>query len=88
MSMSQPNASRRYFLKSTAGGTLTLPALIKQGEAQATSEHIPVIDTHLHCFAGKDDDRFPYHRHAPYRPDKAATPHHLLSCSAYLIINV
>jgi predicted TIM-barrel fold metal-dependent hydrolase len=41
-----------------------------------------VIDTHLHCFAGKDDPRFPYPPRAPYRPEKAATPEHLLKCMA------
>jgi predicted TIM-barrel fold metal-dependent hydrolase len=39
-----------------------------------------VIDTHLHCFAGKDDRRFPYHPRGPYRPEKPATPEHLLKC--------
>lgn len=38
----------------------------------------PVIDSHLHCFAGKDDPRFPYHDKAPYRPEKALTPESLL----------
>jgi predicted TIM-barrel fold metal-dependent hydrolase len=39
-----------------------------------------VIDTHLHCFAGEGDARFPYHTQAPYRPPQAATPEHLLKC--------
>jgi predicted TIM-barrel fold metal-dependent hydrolase len=39
-----------------------------------------VVDTHLHCFAGKDDARFPYHERAPYKPDAAATPEQLLRC--------
>ncbi len=39
-----------------------------------------VVDTHLHCFAGPDDTRFPYHERAPYRPESAATPEHLLRC--------
>ena len=43
-------------------------------------QHLPVIDTHLHCFAGPNDDRFPYHNQAPYRPAEAATPEHLLAC--------
>ncbi len=41
-----------------------------------------VVDTHLHCFAGQDR-RFPYHARAPYRPDAAATPEHLLKCMDY-----
>jgi predicted TIM-barrel fold metal-dependent hydrolase len=39
-----------------------------------------VVDAHLHCFAGKDDKRFPYHANGPYKPDAAATPEHLLKC--------
>jgi predicted TIM-barrel fold metal-dependent hydrolase len=42
----------------------------------------PRIDCHLHCFAGTADARFPYHSAAPYRPDAAATPQHLLHCMA------
>jgi predicted TIM-barrel fold metal-dependent hydrolase len=38
-----------------------------------------VIDTHLHCFAGADDPRFPYHKDAPYRPREPATPEQLLA---------
>jgi len=38
------------------------------------------VDAHLHCFAGKGDPRFPYHARAPYTPDTAATPEHLLKC--------
>ena len=40
----------------------------------------PVVDTHLHCFAGANDPRFPYHKDAPYAPDEPATPEHLLKC--------
>lgn len=39
-----------------------------------------LVDTHLHCFAGAADSRFPYHANAPYRPEAAATPEHLLKC--------
>lgn len=47
----------------------------------STSDDRPVlVDTHLHCFAGADDNRFPYHARAPYRPDESATPEHLLKC--------
>jgi predicted TIM-barrel fold metal-dependent hydrolase len=40
----------------------------------------PRVDAHLHCFAGRNDPRFPYHERAPYRPDEPATPEHLLDC--------
>src|SRR5262245_44328952 len=46
--------------------------------ALAQAKRVPVVDTHLHCFAGRDDKRFPYHADAPYRPEKPATPQDLL----------
>src|SRR5262252_6659963 len=67
--------TRREFLRATA--PLALAAL--PGAARAAGgRKAPVVDTHLHCFAGKDDRRFPYHARAPYRPDAAATPQRLL----------
>ena len=42
------------------------------------AERAPLVDAHLHCFAGKDDSRFPYHERGPYHPEDAATPEHLL----------
>jgi predicted TIM-barrel fold metal-dependent hydrolase len=41
---------------------------------------VPVVDTHLHCFAGRNDKRFPYHKLAPYRPDGVASPEDLIRC--------
>lgn len=41
---------------------------------------VPVVDTHLHCFAGKGDPKFPYHKDAPYQPADPAPPEHLLKC--------
>lgn len=46
----------------------------------AAGQRVPVVDTHLHCFAGKADAKFPYHANAPYQPAAAATPEHLLKC--------
>jgi predicted TIM-barrel fold metal-dependent hydrolase len=46
----------------------------------AAERRLPVVDAHLHCFAGPDDARFPYHTRAPYRPAKAATPERLIEC--------
>jgi predicted TIM-barrel fold metal-dependent hydrolase len=40
----------------------------------------PAVDAHVHCFAGYDDPRYPYHPDAPYRPEKAARPDQLLAC--------
>jgi predicted TIM-barrel fold metal-dependent hydrolase len=51
-----------------------------QLDADQTGQKAPRVDTHLHCFAGTESSRFPYHEHAPYRPEIAATPEHLLKC--------
>ncbi len=48
----------------------------------ADDRRSPVVDTHLHCFAGKDDPRFPYHPEGPYQPEDPATPENLLRCMA------
>jgi predicted TIM-barrel fold metal-dependent hydrolase len=50
--------------------------------AEDDDRRVPVIDTHLHCFAGKDDPRFPYHPEGPYQPAEPATPEYLLRCMA------
>ena len=65
--------TRRQFLAS---------ALLSPAALSAAPTHVPVVDTHLHCFAGSADRRFPYHADAPYRPDEPATPEHLLDCMA------
>lgn len=64
---------RRAFLAS-----LPLLSVLKSSAAQTT----PIVDTHLHCFAGAKDARFPYHKDAPYQPAESATPEHLLQCMA------
>jgi predicted TIM-barrel fold metal-dependent hydrolase len=68
------NLTRRDVLK--AGAALLAAAHLP---ASAAEERVPVVDTHLHCFAGKDDKHFPYHEKAPYTPP-AATPELLLKC--------
>jgi predicted TIM-barrel fold metal-dependent hydrolase len=67
--------SRRAFL----GTAATLPASRLTG---TDAPRVPAIDTHLHCFAGKGDPRFPYHPDGPYQPAVPATPEHLLQCMA------
>src|SRR5499426_1875674 len=68
--------SRREFLQSSTLATANFISS-KAGNVPV----VPlVIDTHLHCFAGVDDARFPYHPRAPYRPPAAATPERLLKC--------
>src|SRR5262245_52741786 len=71
---------RRRFLFATAGLSLALPQAGFAAGADKAANRPPVVDTHVHCFAGKDDARFPYHPRAPYRPDAPATPQHLLQC--------
>ena len=72
--------TRREFLKELALTSSAAVTAAVAGEAAGTPGRVPVVDTHLHCFAGKDDDKFPYHPKAPYKPDKPATPQHLLKC--------
>ena len=64
------------------GGIATALAATARSRAAVGLEEprAPRIDTHLHCCAGKEDARFPYHERAPYKPDPAAPPEHLLSC--------
>lgn len=71
--------TRRQFLATSAVASLAWshPTLASANQDQPKP---PVIDTHLHCFAGNQDPRFPYHERAPYRPDQSATPEHLLKC--------
>jgi predicted TIM-barrel fold metal-dependent hydrolase len=71
--------TRRDFARTSTAALISSvasPDLLRAAAADAA----PVVDTHLHCFAGKDDARFPYHERGPYRPEKAATPEHLLQC--------
>lgn len=71
--------TRRSFL--AAGTAASAGAFGRCGTANVPSPSSPpLVDTHLHCFAGLQDSRFPYHAHAPYRPADVATPHHLLGC--------
>lgn len=65
---------RRRFLHVAAS-----PLLIR-AEAGAGERSPLVIDTHVHCFAGRDDPRFPYHPRGPYQPEEPATPEQLLRC--------
>lgn len=63
-------------------GVVTTLTAVAESPLSAGSESKmpPRVDAHLHCFAGKHDRRFPYHEQAPYKPEQAATPEHLLRC--------
>lgn len=71
--------SRRKLLTGSAASALSAWAGLSRARASVPDGKSPVVDTHLHCFAG-DDPRFPYHSKAPYRPEAKATPQHLLEC--------
>ncbi len=73
--MSLPN-SRRSFLGQAAAASLA--GMAPTAASAQGQPRVPVIDTHLHCFAGRNDKRFPYHERAPYRPEEVASPEQLL----------
>jgi predicted TIM-barrel fold metal-dependent hydrolase len=71
---------RRTFLGSSAAAVLA--STVGSAPGAAPARRTPVIDTHVHCFAGPEDPRFPYHPEGPYRPGEAAPPEHLLRLMA------
>ncbi len=68
--------TRRDVLKAALAGTLAGCA----GPAPAAPPDEGAVDTHVHCFAGTADPRFPYHKDAPYRPAAPSGPEQLLRC--------
>ena len=83
------NGNRRDFIKKAALGGLGIgaTALYPFSKAGATASgrsiapgRTPIIDMHLHCYAGPADPRFPYHANAPERPAEVASPEQLLVC--------
>jgi predicted TIM-barrel fold metal-dependent hydrolase len=69
--------SRREFV---AGSAALLAAGCGGAPPPRPKNAVPVVDTHVHCFAGYDDPRYPYHPDAPYRPELSARPDQLLRC--------
>jgi predicted TIM-barrel fold metal-dependent hydrolase len=69
--------SRREFV---AGSAALLTAGCGSAPPPRPKNEVPVVDTHVHCFAGYDDPRYPYHPDAPYKPEAAARPDQLLRC--------
>lgn len=69
-------SSRRQFLQTAALATFAATA----NQAAQKNAESTVVDSHLHCFAGLNDARFPFHANAPYRPAGVASPEHLLEC--------
>ena len=68
--------SRREFVRSLAVATFGTIAFV----SKADETRPPIVDTHVHCFAGNSDARFPYHKDGTYRPDKSSPPEDLLDC--------
>ena len=77
MNQDYSNTLNRRQLCAAAIALGAMPASVRSATALGRSSS-PIVDTHLHCFAGSRDARFPYHQRAPYQPDKAATPEMLL----------
>ncbi|MDD4108109.1 MAG: amidohydrolase family protein, partial [Prolixibacteraceae bacterium] len=83
-----PEHNRRNFIKKTALGTLGVTTMFAnplRDKPEPVSNapvvpKTPVIDMHIHCFAGPDDPRFPYHEKAPYKPETVASHEQLLIC--------
>lgn len=72
---------RRTLVKAAAGAlVLASDRLAVATDPDGNDLPDPLIDCHLHCFAGANDPRFPYHDRAPYRPAEAAPPEQLLAC--------
>ncbi len=70
---------RRAFLEQAVTASyaaLTLSSL----PSMADEKRSPIVDTHVHCFAGTADALFPYHKDGPYQPEKASSPEDLLDC--------
>ena len=68
---------RRRLLQGGIAAALTSLGPLRR--APAADPPVPRVDAHLHCFAGTSDTRFPYHERGPYKPEKPATPEHLLA---------
>lgn len=64
-----------------ASSPFAIAVSVKAEEPEKTGpSHPTVVDTHVHCFAGARNPRFPYHPHSPYQPEMPATPKFLLKC--------
>ena len=84
MNTSSTDTRRTFIKKATLGtlgaGSVFLPSVLQSAPLETPAPKTPVIDMHLHCYAGVSDSRFPYHKNAPSRPVEVASPEHLLVC--------
>lgn len=74
-------SSRRAFLQASATAVASLSAstLHCASSLAAPEDRSVLVDTHVHCFAGKKSTRFPYHANGPYQPEDEASPENLLA---------
>ena len=77
--MQGPLSRRRVLQGAAAAGLACCVRDVVAGQA-GEAKAAPLVDTHLHCFAGKNNSKYPYHPRGPYQPEPAATPEHLLDC--------
>ncbi|MFZ4610886.1 MAG: amidohydrolase family protein [Gemmataceae bacterium] len=68
--------TRRNFAKSVITSLAAIGC--SQSQAIALQKQSPIIDTHVHCFAGNKNKDFPYHSDGPYQPDAITSPQILL----------
>ena len=70
--------SRREMLLATSAASVAAAIpFASHGFAQDVPR-TPVVDTHVHCFAGRNNAEFPYHPRGPYAPESASPPELLL----------
>jgi len=67
--------TRREFV---AGATVLLAGCASAPPPRPKNK-VPVVDAHVHCFAGFDNPRYPYHPDAPYRPPEPSRPEQLIA---------
>ena len=67
--------SRREFV--VGAGALLAGGCSSSAPARPKNQ-VPVVDAHVHCFAGFDNPKYPYHPDAPYRPPEPARPDQLI----------
>jgi predicted TIM-barrel fold metal-dependent hydrolase len=67
--------SRRDFV---AGAAALLAGGCSSPAPARPKNQVPVVDAHVHCFAGYDDPRYPYHPDAPYKPEAPSRPDQLI----------
>jgi len=67
--------TRRNFV---IGASALLASCASSSPPPRPKNAVPVVDAHVHCFAGFDEPRYPYHPDAPYKPEAASRPDQLL----------